>query len=216
MTKEQEQAIKVLEQYKKECIEEYKVELDDKDNIDQPHAFYLHQQIEAIYTVLNMLKEKDKEIIKLAERANEYKKAITCKDCDCSICQAHINNLKLREEIELAKEQLKKQCEIADERNDLLVKVQKLQKENEEKDKKIKKNLDITIKNIITDELIQQKNEEIILKDKQIDLMAEYIADISDCPLENCDTDLDCENRCNADIEKECWIKYFENKVKGE
>lgn len=62
MTKEQEQAIKVLEQYKKECIEEYKVELDDKDNIDQPHAFYLHQQIEAVYTVLNMLEEKDRQI----------------------------------------------------------------------------------------------------------------------------------------------------------
>lgn len=128
---------------------------------------------EAIEVVLNMLKEKDKEIIKLSERANEYKKAITCKDCDCSICQAHINNLKLREENELAKEQLekqnreieelekivdrltdeqeerekyvhnlerriesakiglKKQCEIADERNDLLVKVNKLEKQVE-------------------------------------------------------------------------------------
>ena len=30
MTKEQERAIKILEQYKQECIEEYKVELDDK------------------------------------------------------------------------------------------------------------------------------------------------------------------------------------------
>ena len=41
---------------------------------------------------------------------------------------------KLQKENELAKEQLKKQCEIADERNDLLVKVQELQKENKEKD----------------------------------------------------------------------------------
>ena len=71
MTKEQEQAIKVLEQYKKECIEEYKVELDDKDNIDQPHAFYLHQQIEAVYTVLNMLEEKDKEIRNLKDEIND-------------------------------------------------------------------------------------------------------------------------------------------------
>lgn len=114
---------------------------------------------EAIEIVLDMLKEKDKEIIKLSERANEYKKAITCKDCDCSICQAHINNLKLREEIEeleknidrLTDEQeekekyvhnlerriesakigLKKQCEIADERNDLLVKVNRLEKQIE-------------------------------------------------------------------------------------
>ena len=64
MTKKQEKAIKVLEQYKRECIEEYKVELDDKDNIDQPRAFYLHQQIESVYIVLNMLKEKDTEIQK--------------------------------------------------------------------------------------------------------------------------------------------------------
>ena len=44
---------------------------------------------------------------------------------------------KLQKENELAKEQLKKQCKIADERNDLLVKVQELQKENKEKDEEI-------------------------------------------------------------------------------
>ena len=75
---------------------------------------------EAIEIVLDMLKEKDKEIIKLAERANEYKKALTCKDCDCSICQAHINNLKLREENELAKEQPKKQSRKRGKNNDKL------------------------------------------------------------------------------------------------
>lgn len=64
MTKEQERAIKVLEKYKQECIEEYKIELDDKKNIDEQHASYLHQQIESVYTVLNMLKEKDGEIEK--------------------------------------------------------------------------------------------------------------------------------------------------------
>lgn len=53
-------------------------------------------------------------------------------------------------------------------------------------------------------------------KDKIIDKMAEYIADITDCPLENCDIDLDCEKRCNANIEKECWKLYFENKVESE
>ena len=62
MKKEEEKAIKVLKKYKNECIEEYKVELDDKKNTDEQHASYLHQQIEAVYTVLNMLKEKDKEI----------------------------------------------------------------------------------------------------------------------------------------------------------
>ena len=61
MTKEQEKAIKVLKKYKNECIEEYKLELDDKENIDEPHAAYLHQQIEAVEIILNMLKEHDKE-----------------------------------------------------------------------------------------------------------------------------------------------------------
>ena len=156
MTKEQEQAIKVLEQYKKECIEEYKVELDDKDNIDQPHAFYLHQQIEAVYTVLNMLKEKDRQIEKKEKS------------------------------------------------------VDRLTDEQEEREKYVHGLEEKALDNIVTTD-----KENIQLK-KQINLMAEYIADISDCPLENCDTDLDCENRCNADIEKECWIKYFEGKVKGE
>ena len=51
---------------------------------------------------------------------------------------------------------------------------------------------------------------------KQIDLMAEYISNIQDCPLENCGVDLDCENRCNNDEEviKQCWKMYFESKSK--
>lgn len=52
-------------------------------------------------------------------------------------------------------------------------------------------------------------------KDKQIDLMAEYINNIQDCPLENCGVDLDCENRCdnNEELTKQCWKMYFESKV---
>lgn len=56
--------------------------------------------------------------------------------------------------------------------------ITKLQKQCEEKDRKIKKYLDIISKNIIEtikDELIEQKNKEIDLKDKQIDLMAELV-----------------------------------------
>lgn len=51
---------------------------------------------------------------------------------------------------------------------------------------------------------------------KQIDLMAEYINNIQDCPLENCGVDLDCENRCANDEEiiKQCWKMYFESKSK--
>ena len=102
MTDEQEIAIERLNRFK--TIEEISYSGTFAMTLIQ-----LERLQEAIETVLDMLKEKDKEIIKLAERANEYKKALTCKDCDCSICQAHINNLKLREENELAKEQPKKQ-----------------------------------------------------------------------------------------------------------
>lgn len=51
---------------------------------------------------------------------------------------------------------------------------------------------------------------------KQIDLMAEYINNIQDCPLENCGVDLDCENRCANDeeLKKQCWKMYFESKSK--
>lgn len=58
--------------------------------------------------------------------------------------------------------------------------------------------------------------EELKCKDKQIDLMVEYINNIQDCPLENCGADLDCENRCdnNEKLIEECWKIYFESKVK--
>lgn len=74
MTKEQEKAIKVLEQYKHECIEEYKVELDDKKYTDEQHASYLHQQIEAVHIVLSMLKEKDVEIERLEKQSKNLDK----------------------------------------------------------------------------------------------------------------------------------------------
>ena len=71
MAKEQEEAIKVLEQYKHECIEEYKAELDDKKYTDEQHASYLHQQIEAVHIVLSMLKEKDAELEKKEKMINK-------------------------------------------------------------------------------------------------------------------------------------------------
>ena len=92
-----------------------------------------------------------------------------------------------RKENELAKEQLKKQCEIADERNDLLVKVQELQKENKEKDEEIS-NLKIENNNAWEDwnNLEQASYEEelrlkekIKEKDKTIDLMAEQLAGLT-------------------------------------
>ena len=100
MTKEQEKAIKVLEQYKRECIEEYKVELDDKKYTDEQHASYLHQQIEATSIVLNMLKEQQKEIDILKNHVH-YK---ICENCQnefktkrsdakyCKECRKVVNN----------------------------------------------------------------------------------------------------------------------------
>ena len=51
-------------------------------------------------------------------------------------------------------------------------------------------------------------------KDKIIDLMAEYISNITDCPFESEKTYLDCERMCDVRTDKECWKQYFENKVK--
>lgn len=62
MLSKEEKAIKVLEQYKKECIEEYKLEINNvEENIDQQHASYLHQQIEATEIVLNLITKLQKE-----------------------------------------------------------------------------------------------------------------------------------------------------------
>ena len=82
--------------------------------------------------------------------------------------------------------------------------ITKLQKENEEKDKTIESK----------DRLIWITGIELRDAEKQIDLMAEYIANISDCPAEIFNVNFACANRCNASIDKECWIKYFENKMK--
>ena len=84
--------------------------------------------------------------------------------------------------------------------------ITKLQKENEEKDKTIESK----------DRLIYITGIELRDAEKQIELMAEYISNISDCPAEIFNVNLACASRCNASIDKECWIKYFENKAKGE
>lgn len=57
--------------------------------------------------------------------------------------------------------------------------------------------------------------EELDLKDKIIDLMAEEISKniTNTCPFADYNYDLDCENKCQDDY-KECWKQYFANKVK--
>ena len=96
MTKEQEKAIKVLEQYKHECIEEYKVELDDKKYTDEQHASYLHQQIEAVHIVLSMLKEKDKLINEQLKENVSLQKELNEENKRCMILA---NNDKFKEQI---------------------------------------------------------------------------------------------------------------------
>ena len=51
-------------------------------------------------------------------------------------------------------------------------------------------------------------------KEKIIDLMAEYISNITDCPFESEGKYLDCEKMCDVRTDKECWKQYFENKAK--
>lgn len=65
------------------------------------------------------------------------------------------------------------------------------------------------------EDLVKSVKENSLLK-KQVNLMAEYINNIQDCPLENCGVDLDCENRCdnNEGLAKQCWKIYFENLAK--
>lgn len=115
--------------------------------------------------LVQILEEKDREIIRLGRKANEYKKAINCKDCDCSVCEAHINTLELIAEIE-KKDIALKECE----RN-----------------------------------LIEERQNR-IKKDKQIDLMAEYI-DFDKMNFE-------CSSLCVKDnCQKECIKQYFEKKA---
>lgn len=53
---------------------------------------------------------------------------------------------------------------------------------------------------------------EVYDRDNIIREMAKYISQFRDCPLENEDTDLDCETKCtNTDID--CWIQYFYKKA---
>ena len=95
-----------------------------------------------------MLNEEEIEAIKALK---SYTNAI---DTFGTIDYKCINNLyapaktvlnlisKLQKENELAKEQLiKKQCEVADERNDLLVKINKLEKENDLMAEEIRKTI---------------------------------------------------------------------------
>ena len=57
-------------------------------------------------------------------------------------------------------------------------------------------------------------NKQLQNKAQIIDLMTEYISNITDCPFESEKTYLDCERMCDVRTDKECWKQYFENKSK--
>lgn len=57
-------------------------------------------------------------------------------------------------------------------------------------------------------------NAKNIEKDKIIDLMAEYISKLTDCPFESEKKYLNCEEMCDVRTDTECWKTYFERKVK--
>lgn len=112
------------------------------------------------------------------------------------------------EELELAKEVLKDKCEIADERNQLLV-------ENQKKDNAIK---NLENRNRKLDLENQKLFEQSLFQDKVIDEMTNYIANITDCPAENEKIDMEdfkCDEECSCDkdLTKRCWKKYFIKKV---
>lgn len=81
----------------------------------------------------------------------------------------------------------------------------------EEMSNAIKENIDSALISRYVSDLEQEISE----KDKMIDLMAEELSDFNHLAI--CD---DCEKICEDDYEyndcKNCIIKYFKNKAKGE
>lgn len=112
---------------------------------------------------------------------------------------------------------------IIDEANKVNNAIEIVLNELDKKDKQIKelsgrcKNLDREAQSYL-EELAGDsglKDRIIKIQDKVIDMMAEYIEELTgSCPNDIYDwKEIDCENICN-DPMKQCWIKYFYNKVK--
>ena len=63
--------------------------------------------------------------------------------------------------------------------------------------------------------LIEKQQKVANLQEKTIQLMAEELKEITgSCPLDIFDYDLDCENKCEQEIDGKCWAEYFRNKAK--
>lgn len=77
----------------------------------------------------------------------------------------------------------------------------------------------VTLENKTKSELIlfiEELQNMLEEKDKIIDLMLEYISNITDCPFENEGKYLDCERMCDVRTDKECWKQYFKSKEEKE
>ncbi len=59
-------------------------------------------------------------------------------------------------------------------------------------------------------------NKQLQNKDKIIDLMLDYISNMTDCPFESKRKYLDCERMCDIRTDKECWKQYFKDKANEE
>lgn len=95
--------------------------------------------------------------------------------------------------------------------------IDKLKKHNDELLRKLRnrvKEVKKLEKYSLYKEEFSRLNKQLQNKDKIIDLTAEYISNITDCPFESEGKYLDCERMCDVRTDKECWKQYFENKAK--
>ena len=95
--------------------------------------------------------------------------------------------------------------------------IDKLKKHNDELLRKLRnrvKEVKKLEKYSLYKEEFSRLNKQLQNKDKIIDLTAEYISNITDCPFESEGEYLDCEKMCDVRTDKECWKQYFENKAK--
>ena len=95
--------------------------------------------------------------------------------------------------------------------------IDKLKKHNDELLRKLRnrvKEVKKLEKYSLYKEEFSRLNKQLQNKDKIIDLTAEYISNITDCPFESEGKYLDCEKMCDVRTNKEFWKQYFENKAK--
>lgn len=191
----------------------------------------LNELSQAVQTVLNMLKEKDKEISNLKieideaweewnnlergsyEEKTRLKDEIKKKDKKIEKLKKESEHWKNAFEREL-EDNRKNTCELL--KQDLIIR--KKYRQIEEKDNRIR-NLEKETQGYFETTIIQseQFSEENIKKDKIIDLMTEHIVssaivDDTVCAIK-CDCETDIEEDCTHEKMLNCTKQYFERKA---